>query len=84
MKLSRTTVLAVSRLRMLKKKFAANAKLAEDYAKTVEAYMTDAHAKLVEDDVSSDHGQWYLPHHAVFKRSNPSKCRVVYASTVFV
>ena len=28
--------------------------------------------------MSSDHGQWYLPHHAVFKRSNPSKCRVVF------
>ena len=70
--------MAESRLRMLKRKFSANPQLADDYSKTVEAYISDGHAKLVEDCDSNDQGQWFLPHHAVFKRSNPSKCRVVF------
>ena len=70
--------MAESRLRMLKRKFAADPKLAEDYSKTVEAYIADRQAKLVEEDVSDEQSQWFLPHHAVFKRSNPSKCRVVF------
>ena len=70
--------MAESRLRMLKKKFATNPQLAEDYTKTVEAYIADNQAKLVEEDVSKQQSQWFLPHHAVFKKSNPSKCRVVF------
>ena len=70
--------MAESRLRMLKRKFAADPKLAEDYSKTVEAYIADRQAKLVEEDLSDEQSQWFLPHHAVFKRSNPSKCRVVF------
>ena len=70
--------LAESRLRMLKRKFENDPKLKEDYTKTVEAYIADGHAMLVEDgDVNEIH-QWFLPHHAVFKRSNPEKCRVVF------
>ena len=69
--------MAESRLRMLKRKFSANPQLAEDYTKTVEAYIADGQAKLVEHGDSGD-PQWFLPHHAVFKRSNPSKCRVVF------
>ena len=33
---------------------------------------------LVEDEDESTAHQWFLPHHAVFKRSNPEKCRVVF------
>jgi hypothetical protein len=70
--------MAESRLRMLKRKFDANPKLAGDYTKTVEAYISDRHAMLVdESDINEPH-QWFLPHHAVFKRSNPEKCRVVF------
>ena len=69
--------MAESRLRMLKRKFSANPQLADDYTKTVEAYIADGQAKLVDEDASGD-PQWFLPHHAVFKRSNPSKCRVVF------
>ena len=69
--------MAEARLRMLKRKFAANKQLAEDYSNTVEAYISDGHAKLVEDHKDSQ-VQWFLPHHAVFKRSDPTKCRVVF------
>ena len=70
--------MAESRLRMLKRKFSTNPQLAEDYSKTVEAYIADGQAKLVDDDTLKGEAQWFLPHHAVFKRSNPSKCRVVF------
>jgi hypothetical protein len=70
--------MAESRLRMLKRKFDGNPKLAEDYTKTVEAYISDKHAMLVEEGDLNEPHQWFLPHHAVFKRSNPEKCRVVF------
>ena len=70
--------MAESRLRMLKKKFESNEKLAQDYTKTVEAYIADKQAMLVDEaDLDTAH-QWFLPHHSVFKRSNPEKCRVVF------
>ena len=70
--------MAESRLRMLRRKFDTNPKLADDYTKTVEGYISDGHAMLVEGDELDDVHQWYLPHQAVFKRSNPEKCRVVF------
>ena len=70
--------MAESRLRMLKRRFETNKKLAEDYTKTVETYISDGHAALVEETELNTVHQWYLPHHAVFKRSNPEKCRVVF------
>ena len=33
---------------------------------------------MVEDEDENTTHQWFLPHHAVFKRSNPEKCRVVF------
>ena len=63
---------------MLKRKFSSDPKLAEDYKTTVETYIADGHARLVSAEESSEASQWFLPHHAVFKRSNPSKCRVVF------
>jgi hypothetical protein len=69
---------AESRLRMLKRKFESNPKLAEDYTNTVEAYINDDQARLVSASEAADEHQWFLPHHAVFKKSNPSKCRVVF------
>ena len=70
--------MAESRLRMLKKKFESNEKLATDYTATVEAYIKDGHAKLVEESELNTPHQWFLFHHCVFKRSNPEKCRVVF------
>ena len=70
--------MAESRLRMLKRKFSSDPKLAEDYTTTVETYIADGHARLVSAEESIESSQWFLPHHAVFKRSNPSKCRVVF------
>ena len=70
--------IAESRLRMLRRKFDTNPKLADEYTKTVEGYISDGHAMLIEGDELDDVHQWYLPHHAVFKGSNPEKCRVVF------
>ena len=70
--------MAESRLRMLKRKFQSNSKLAEEYTKTVEAYIEEKQAVLVEEDDLNTPHQWFLPHHCVFKRSNPEKCRVVF------
>ena len=70
--------MAESRLRMLKRKFENNPKLAKDYTSTVEAYIADKQAMLVEDEDLHEKYQWFLPHHAVFKKSNPEKCRVVF------
>ena len=44
----------------------------------MEAYIADKQAMLVDEaDLDTAH-QWFLPHHSVFKRSNPEKCRVVF------
>ena len=69
---------AESRLRMLKRRFLNDPKFAADYAKTLEQYIFDGHAELVSAEESREENQWFLPHHAVFKRSNPEKCRVVF------
>ena len=44
----------------------------------MEAYIADEQAMLVEEEEVNTAHQWFLPHHAVFKRSNPEKCRVVF------
>ena len=70
---------AETRLRSLARKFAADAKLREQYTATVTKYIADGHArKLKASELDVAKPQWYLPHHPVFKRSNPSKCRVVF------
>ena len=40
-------------------------------------YLHSLHMKSVSAEEMGMH-QWFLPHHAVFKQSNPSKCRVVF------
>ena len=70
---------AEKRLKYLKKKFENDSKLQEQYTKTVSKYVEDGHACVVGPiDLNSESPQWFLPHHAVFKRSNPEKCRVVF------
>jgi hypothetical protein len=76
--LQNNRAMAESRLRMLKRKFESNTKLAEDYTKTVETYISDKHAMLVDDCDLNEAHQWFLPHHAVNDRTDPQKCRVVF------
>ena len=68
------------RLKHLKRKLEGDSKLHEQYVTTVEKYIADGHARqLKAKEVTQDSGgQWFLPHHPVFKKSNPSKCRVVF------
>ena len=70
--------MAESRLRMLKRKFEANPKLAQDYTSTLEGYIADNQARLCTAEEALQPHQWFLPHHAVFKPSNPGKARVVF------
>ena len=76
--LQNNRAMAESRLRMLKRKFETNIQLALNYTKTLETYISDGHAAMVEESELNTPHQWFLPHHAVFKRSNPEKCRVVF------
>ena len=76
--LQNNRAMAESRLRMLRRRFDKDPKLAADYTKTVEQYITDGQARLVDNEEINTVHQWFLPHHAVFKRSNPEKCRVVF------
>ena len=70
---------AETRLRSLARKFSSDTKLREQYTATVTKYIADGHArKLKASELDAAKPQWYLPHHPVFKRSNPSKCRVVF------
>ena len=71
--------LAEIRLKHLKRKLTNDKHLHEQYTTTVESYIRDGHAKLLtEEEAEVNTPQWYLPHHPVFKKSNPSKCRVVF------
>ena len=77
--LSDNRQMAESRLRLLKRKLdSCPDRVREDYINTVETYIADGHARLVSSEELKEEHQWFLPHHAVFKRSNPEKCRVVF------
>ena len=65
------------RLTSLKRKLEKDEKLHEKYTATVEKYVSDGHARMMSKEEADAKG-WYLPHHPVFKKSNPSKCRVVF------
>ena len=65
------------RMSQLKKRLEKDPKLHEQYCETVEKYITDSHARKMTADEAAKPG-WYLPHHPVFKKSNPNKCRVVF------
>ena len=72
-------VMAEKRLKGIKRKLEGNETLREQYTTTVEKYVSDGHARQVgPEELTENQGQWYLPHHPVFKRSNPEKCRVVF------
>ena len=70
---------AETRLRHLKRKLSNDETLHEQYTTTVEKYIADGHARrLAAKEMTDVDGLWYLPHHPVFKKSNSSKCRVVF------
>ena len=70
---------AENRLRSLKRKFIRDPSLHTQYTATLTKYINDGHARKVESsEIKASDSQWYLPHHPVFKKSNPSKCRVVF------
>ena len=71
--------LAETRMNYLKKKFERDEDMYQQYKKTVDKYISDGHARqLTEKEIEEKTPQWFLPHHPVFKRSNPTKCRVVF------
>ena len=65
------------RMSQLKKRLEKDPKLHEQYCETVKKYITDSHARKMTADEAAKPG-WYLPHHPVFKKSNPNKCQVVF------
>ena len=70
---------AQARLNHLRKKLTQDEDLRVQYRDTVEKYIKDGHArKLSDDETSNQQSVWYLPHHPVFKKSDPNKCRVVF------
>ena len=71
--------IAETRLRHLTKKLGNDEMIHNQYTTTVEKYIGDGHARrLTAKELEDTGGQWYLPHHPVFKKSNLSKCRVVF------
>ena len=77
-KLPENKFMAENRLKGLKKKLEANAKLKEMYTETLEGYISEGHAKEVIDKQSSAEQSWYIPHHGVFHPHKPDKVRVVF------
>ena len=67
-----------SRLRMQYREFNSNKQLAEDYTKTSSPTSWMVTQSWSRKRMVTDQHQWFLPHHAVFKRSNPNKCRFVF------
>ena len=63
------------RISQLKKKIEKDPKVHEQYGDAVEIYIADSHAREMTAYEVAKRGR-YLPHHSVFKKSNPSKCRV--------
>ena len=72
--------LAETRLRMLKHKLSSDDNLHNCYTKCIEDYIVNGYAqKLDEHEIyDSNHGVWYIPHHAVTNPKKPGKVRVVF------
>ena len=72
---------AEKRLRGLQRRFERDPKFAKDYREAISKYVENGYAHKVdaEEDLHSSN-QWYLPHHGVYKRSDPTqrKIRVVF------
>ena len=69
---------ALQRLKSLKIKLQKNDHLREQYTQAMEKYLSDGHDRQLKANELNADQEWYLPHHPVFKRSDPSKCRVVF------
>lgn len=86
--LGKSRHIAVATLLQMEKKFKANPKLKQEYAKCINEYLELGHMKLARDTdeslVTIKNGErhyncYYMPHHAVFKASSTTtKLRVVF------
>jgi len=70
---------AERRLVLLKKRFEKDDAYRQRYAKVIEAYLKDGHAKAV-DDIGGERGEllWYLSYHGVINPKKPEKLHVVF------
>lgn len=72
--------LAEMRLQQLKRRFQRDATLLDKYTNTMQGYIDNGYAKLVNsEEISNQQKQvWYLPHHPVFHPQKPDKLRIVF------
>ena len=71
--------LAMSRLKLLKRKLQRDEELLSMYKDQVNNYITQGYAeKLNTNDVNGSKKIWYLPHHPVVNPNKPGKVRVVF------
>ena len=69
---------AFKRLRSVEQSLARNPERKQMYCEAMERYFIEGHARVVDDDESSDRVR-YLPHHAVYRMDKKStKCRIVF------
>ncbi|XP_029163323.1 uncharacterized protein LOC114934777 [Nylanderia fulva] len=71
--------IALKRLQNLEKRFCREPALKEQYARFISEYLSLGHMKQVNELPNEHEQSYYLPHHCVFKGSEPSsKIRVVF------
>ena len=73
-------ILAVQRLKGLKKKLILNDQFFDDYKQFMKTLLEKGFSeKVPEDELNRDDGKtWYLPHHGVYHPNKPRKIRVVF------
>ncbi|KAK3886574.1 hypothetical protein Pcinc_009223 [Petrolisthes cinctipes] len=74
-------ILAMKRLKGLKRKFKGNPSFYRDYKKFMTEMTEKGHAEIVPEKglgVESENGVWYIPHHGVYHPHKPDKIRVVF------
>ncbi|XP_045463814.1 uncharacterized protein LOC123673372 [Harmonia axyridis] len=80
-KLGKSKQMALKRFEGLEKRLKQNQHLREHYNKFMQEYLTLGHLKPVEgeiNDLADDGTVYYVPHHAIFKNSTTTPCRVVF------
>jgi hypothetical protein len=69
--------IARQRFLNLERKFGKNQQLREDYKQFISEYQNIGHMELIPHNSVSNNNVYYLPHHAVFKKSSTTtKIRV--------
>ena len=81
-KLGDSRRMALNRFKTCENKLNKNSELKKEYNSFMQEYLDLGHMKEVKDENEQNKDGYYMPHHAIFKNSVTTKCRVVFDASV--